>query len=116
MLTPVFALDAKKLILVSVGGDSKIGDLFIYRYFRQFHTTSFYNKISKTKSLLQKSSQKHFFSRLSQTGEPRMSDFSAEKYATAKKVVSRKTFARYLLNAFAIAFRFPAFFAFHLHH
>ncbi|MCE9549320.1 M1 family metallopeptidase, partial [Candidatus Nomurabacteria bacterium] len=34
--------------------------------------------------------QKHFLSRLSQAVEPRMSDFSAEKYATAKKVVSNE--------------------------
>ncbi|MFA5841010.1 MAG: M1 family metallopeptidase [Candidatus Paceibacterota bacterium] len=38
--------------------------------------------------------QKHFLSRLSQAVEPRMSDFSAEKYATAKEVVSRKTFLK----------------------
>ena len=46
----------------------------------------------------QKLSQKHFFSRLSQADEPRMSNFSAEKYTTAKKVVSSKTFERNLIN------------------
>ena len=52
----------------------------------------------KCVDLFQKSSQKHFFSRLSQADEPRMSDFSTEKYATAKKVVSGKTFERGLMN------------------
>ena len=51
----------------------------------------------KTIDLFQKSSQKHFSSRRSQADEPRMSDFSAEKYATARKVVSRKTFERGLI-------------------
>ena len=40
----------------------------------------------------QNSSQAHFLKRLSQAGEPRMSDFSAEKYATVQKVAPRKSF------------------------
>ncbi len=36
--------------------------------------------------------QAHFLKRLSQAGEPRMSDFSAEKYATVQKVAPRKSF------------------------
>ncbi|MBI3305721.1 M1 family metallopeptidase [Candidatus Nomurabacteria bacterium] len=38
--------------------------------------------------------QKHFLSRLSQTVESRRSDFSAEKYATAKKVVSNEAWLK----------------------
>ena len=38
--------------------------------------------------------QKHFLSRLSQAVEPRRSDFSAEKYATAKKVVSSENWLK----------------------
>ncbi len=38
--------------------------------------------------------QKHFFGRLSQAVEPRMSNFSAEKYTTAKKVVSSGDFIK----------------------
>ncbi len=37
MLTPVFALYSKKLILVPIGSKSKISNLFICRYFWQFH-------------------------------------------------------------------------------
>lgn len=38
--------------------------------------------------------QKHFLSRLSQTVESRMSNFSAEKYATAKKRVSNEAWTK----------------------
>jgi len=57
----------------------------------------FLNRLVDIIDLFQKSSQKHFSSRLSQADEPRRSDFSAEKYATARKVVSRKTFERTLI-------------------
>ncbi|MCX6752204.1 MAG: M1 family metallopeptidase [Candidatus Nomurabacteria bacterium] len=38
--------------------------------------------------------RKYLFSRLSQAVEPRMSDFSAEKYATAKKTFSRSDYQK----------------------
>lgn len=47
---------------------------------------------------LQKSSQKQFLNRLSQAGKPRMNDFSEEKYVTAGKVVSRRTFEETLVK------------------
>ena len=53
--------------------------------------------------LFQKLSQKHFFSRLSQADEPRMNNFSSEKYVTAKKFVSRKTFERGLIAIIIIS-------------
>ncbi len=49
MLAPVFTLDAEKLILVTIGGLTKICDISIDRYFRQFHIALFYNKNTKTK-------------------------------------------------------------------
>ncbi|KKQ86134.1 MAG: hypothetical protein UT09_C0039G0008, partial [Parcubacteria group bacterium GW2011_GWF2_38_8] len=47
---------------------------------------------TKIKNIL----QKHFSKRLSQAVEPRMSDFSAEKYATVRKVVSKKVFSSFV--------------------
>jgi len=50
MLAPVFTLDAKKLVLVSIGSESKISNVFIYGYFWKFHTDKLYQRIIKLKS------------------------------------------------------------------
>ena len=54
--------------------------------------------INSSKEQSRSGAQKHFLSRLSQAGEPRMSDFLAKKYATAKEVVSSSASSWIKLN------------------